>query len=72
MKFDYGILFWVKNIFIVLLFVQIFLCYFYYVLFIGFNLVKCYNCYILVYSNWYVGVEEFNQNQLIICKYILL
>lgn len=65
MKFDYGILLWVKNTFIALLFVQIFLRHLYYVLFTGLNLVfnfKFYNCHILAYSNWYAGVEEPNQN----------
>lgn len=62
MKFDYGILLWVKNTFIALLFVQISLRHLYYVLFTGLNLVKFYNCHILAYSNWYAGVEEPNQN----------
>lgn len=65
MKFDYGILLWVKNTFIALLFVQISLRHLYYVLFTGLNLVfnfKCYNCHILAYSNWNAGVEEPNQN----------
>lgn len=49
MKFDYGILLWVKNTFIALLFVQISLRHLYYVLFTGLNLVKFYNCHIIAY-----------------------